>query len=116
MEFIDCILFVMLTIVSICAILLSIIFFFHLKAEKLKQNKYEKLLSQEDIFIRCYEPYYWIDLSQKGVEITYTDGSTDWFVTKGKYYNHEPSFKTDEEYYEFLDYIIGLGIPRKLQK
>jgi len=80
------------------------------------ESKMENKLSKKLVFVKCFEPYdFSRDMGQLGVEITYTDGDTDMLTTKSTKENVNSTFDfiNNEEYYNFLEFLINKNIPRK---
>lgn len=75
----------------------------------------ENKLNKRLVFVKSYEPYdFTKNMGQYGVEIIYTDGSTQMLTTKSTLSNVYASsdFDTDDEYFEFLNLLKQSGIPR----
>ena len=76
----------------------------------------ESKLSKKLVFVKCFEPYdFSRNMGQLAVQITYTDGDTDMLTTKSTKDNVHSSYEFDseEEYYQFLEFLISKNIPRK---
>jgi len=77
----------------------------------------ENKLSKKLVFAKCFVPFdFSVNMGQLAVEITYTDGSTDMLTTKStkkEMFYCSFDFINDEEYYDFLEFLINNNIPRK---
>lgn len=76
----------------------------------------ESKLRKKLVFVKCFEPYdFSRNMGQLAVEITYTDGDTEMLTTKSTKDNVHSSyeFNNEDEYYQFLEFLMSKNIPRK---
>lgn len=78
-------------------------------------KKISEILTQRPVFISGYIPYdYTKNMGLLAVQVHYTSGETQMLQTASTMsnVNNSKDFETDSEYFEFLEYMQRLGIPK----